>query len=134
MLVACVVLLLPNFIDTCQTLLYVCTTADHRCKAACKAMQLYKHKTSTLLHRELRQIKKEIYANPDAKLDDKIKRLRQANYKLEYKQRHNVCECWYKFLHDMHVIVRPHTSTHTHTLDLHLPALEGSLKSAMQCR
>eukprot|EP00983_Pelagomonas_calceolata_P045997 1139963-Pelagomonas_calceolata.AAC.6 len=40
--------------------------------------------------RELRQIKKEIYSNPDAKLDDKIKRLRQANYKLEYKQRHNV--------------------------------------------
>ncbi|KAF5831783.1 hypothetical protein DUNSADRAFT_12594 [Dunaliella salina] len=39
--------------------------------------------------RELRQIKKEIYQNPDAKLDDKIKRLRQANYKLEYKQRHN---------------------------------------------
>jgi len=39
--------------------------------------------------RELRQIKKEIYSNPDAKLDDKIKRLRQANYKLEYKQRHN---------------------------------------------
>lgn len=39
--------------------------------------------------RELRQIKKEFYINPDAKLDERIRRLRQANYKMEYKQRHS---------------------------------------------
>lgn len=58
-------------------------------RVVCSPLILLTHKHSQL-HRELRLIKKEIYSNPDAKLDDKIKRLRQANYKLEYKQRHNV--------------------------------------------
>jgi len=37
--------------------------------------------------RELGILKREIYSNPEVKLDDRIKRLRQANFKVQYKQR-----------------------------------------------
>jgi len=40
-----------------------------------------------LLLRELEQLKEEIYANPDLELDDRIKKLRQVNYKNDYRQR-----------------------------------------------
>jgi hypothetical protein len=37
--------------------------------------------------RELRRLKEEIYNNPDAELDDRIKKLRQVTYKFEYRMR-----------------------------------------------
>ncbi len=40
-----------------------------------------------LCHRELQRIKLEIYANPDLELDDRVKKLRQVNYKNDYRQR-----------------------------------------------
>lgn len=43
-------------------------------------------------HRELRELKKEVYAFPDTQMDAKIKRLRQSNYKLEYRLRQRVSE------------------------------------------
>ncbi|KAL6757196.1 hypothetical protein V8C86DRAFT_2630833, partial [Haematococcus lacustris] len=36
---------------------------------------------------ELQRFKEEIYANPEVVLDERIKRLRQANFKMEYKAR-----------------------------------------------
>lgn len=36
---------------------------------------------------QLEHFKQEIYANPEVMLDEQIKKLRQANFKLEYKQR-----------------------------------------------
>jgi hypothetical protein len=41
-------------------------------------------------HRELGHFKEEIYINPEIKIDQKIKKLRQANFKMQYKQRLHV--------------------------------------------
>jgi len=41
-------------------------------------------------NRELGLFKLEIYSDPEVKLDHKIKRLRQANFKMQYKQRLHV--------------------------------------------
>eukprot|EP00983_Pelagomonas_calceolata_P052580 1142905-Pelagomonas_calceolata.AAC.3 len=37
--------------------------------------------------RELELLKQEIYNDPEVQLDGKIKKLRQANFKMQYKQR-----------------------------------------------
>lgn len=36
---------------------------------------------------ELREFKDRVYEDPTEEIDEKIKKLRQANFKLEYKQR-----------------------------------------------
>lgn len=42
--------------------------------------------------REIGHVKEEIYINPEVKIDSKIKRLRQANFKMQYKQRMHVSQ------------------------------------------
>jgi hypothetical protein len=42
------------------------------------------------MYRELGHFKQEIYIDPEVKLDLKIKKLRQANFKMQYKQRLHV--------------------------------------------
>eukprot|EP00983_Pelagomonas_calceolata_P037709 1136473-Pelagomonas_calceolata.AAC.3 len=39
------------------------------------------------MYSELQRLKLEIYANPDLELDDRVKKLRQVNYKNYYRQR-----------------------------------------------
>lgn len=42
------------------------------------------------MRRELSRFREEVYANPQVVMDKKITRLRQANFKMEYKQRKQV--------------------------------------------
>jgi len=52
------------------------------------ALLIYKSKSLLcLLCSELQRLKLEIYANPDLELDDRVKKLRQLNYKNDYRQR-----------------------------------------------